>query len=77
MQDSEPPLFDTLRQLVLRLLPILLLALLAVAHAYHLQLEASPAAVFPYLGKFGEVNRTFAPAACAWRRSGCRIGQFC
>jgi hypothetical protein len=42
---------------VLRLLAILLLALPALAATpYHLQLEASPAAVFPYLGKFGKVD---------------------
>jgi hypothetical protein len=42
----------------LRLLVLLVLALpaLAASPPYHLQLEASPAAVFPYLGKFGTVD---------------------
>jgi hypothetical protein len=40
-----------------RLLAILLFALPSfAAQPYHLQLEASPAAVFPYLGKFGTVD---------------------
>jgi len=42
---------------VLRLLVLLLAAVPApAAQPYHLQLEASPAAAFPYLGKFGTVD---------------------
>lgn len=42
---------------MLRLLVLFVLALPALAaQPYHLELEASPAAVFPYLGKFGTVE---------------------
>lgn len=41
----------------MRCLLILVLAFpLFAAQPYHLELEASPAAVFPYLGKFGDVE---------------------
>lgn len=42
---------------MLRLLALFLLALPTLAaQPYHLELEASPAAAFPYLGKFGKVD---------------------
>ena len=39
-----------------RLIAIVLFALTASAQPYHLELEATPEAVFPYLGRFGNVE---------------------
>ena len=39
-----------------RLIAIALFALTASAQPYHLELEATPEAVFPYLGRFGNVE---------------------
>src|ERR1043166_2229707 len=53
-----------------RLLAILLFALPSfAAQPYHLQLEASPAAVFPYLGKFGTVDLPVSAPGVPARRS--------
>ena len=41
---------------MIRLIAIALFALTASAQPYHLELEATPEAVFPYLGRFGNVE---------------------
>lgn len=45
-----------MRQLVPLFLALLLPAAAQAAQPYHLELEASPGAVFPYLGRFGKVD---------------------
>jgi hypothetical protein len=52
-------------QVVMRLLPALVLALalpLVAAKPFHLELEANPAAPFPFLGKFGTVTVNVYPS---------------